>query len=139
MNLRALILGCGVLLAVGCSPSNEEDLSTSHFYLDNQTDQSLRIEWTERDNPDAEPGIFGPVPAGGSREFTAENTGAFFAPQPSVAFASVSLVREDTGARVYVQEPIQDDKWRKESIQVRLSEFRTQYILTVRSEDLTTP
>ena len=140
MTLRTLVLGCCALLAAACSSETQEsDFSTSYFYLDNQTDQPLVVEWKERDSPDAEPGRFGPVPTGGRREFTSESTAALFAPSPSVVFSSVALFREDTGARVYVQEPLQDDRWQREVIQVRLGELRTQYVLTVRNEDLTAP
>ncbi len=138
MNLRTLVLGCCALLLAGCSPDVDDgDFSDSVFFLDNQTEYPLVIEWKDSDRPDAEPATFGPVPSRSRREFASESNSAVSAPSPSAAFLSVSLLREDTGARVYVQEPIRDDAWRREVLQVRLGELRTQYILTVRNEDLT--
>jgi hypothetical protein len=138
MNLRTLVLGCCALLLAGCSSDPQaEDFSDSVFFLDNQTEYPLLVEWKSRESPDAQPTRSEPVPSRGRREFASESNSAVSAPSPSATFLSVSLIREDTGARVYVQEPIRDDAWRREVLQVRLGELRTQYILSVRNEDLT--
>lgn len=137
MNPRTLAVCASAFLAYGCESNVDDDVTGSFFYLFNQTEYPLRIEWTERDNPDAGVRRFGPVPSGERREFASEDTSRFFAPEPSDVFESVVLYRADTNTRVYAQEPPNDDAWEKEVLQVRFGELRTQYTLRVREEDLT--
>ena len=87
----------------------DEPAGSADYFLDNQTDRSLSIEWTTSSALGSETRRAGPVAAGQILKF--EEDGIIGVnPLPDDTFASVRL-EDDAGNVVYRQEPIDNDAW----------------------------
>jgi hypothetical protein len=102
-----------VMQLVACSSEPDEPIDepagSADYFLDNQTDHALTIEWTTSAALGSQTRRAGPVAAGQRLQF--EEDGIIGVnPLPVDTFASLRL-EDDAGSVVYRQEPIDDDAW----------------------------
>jgi hypothetical protein len=140
MTIRLMLLLCPVVLSLGCGPREpviDGEVAAATYFLDNQSSHALRVEWKTTAQFGGETGQAS-VPSGTVRELLSDSLFGVNPPLPTETFDSLALYRVDTGARVYLQEPIRDDAWRSERTDSRRYGF-THHTLRIRDEELSSP
>jgi hypothetical protein len=102
--LTALAVGI-----VGCG-QRDEAAALAVFFLDNQSAVTVQADMTSSDGTKK---VSDPI-APGERMKIAEHTKFGPVDRPSTAFTKLQLIRQDTQAKVAVQDPVNDSAWLSE-------------------------